>query len=283
MRLTLASGVVLFPLALGLVAIGCGSSSGGGGGSTAAAVSSGTASQTTSGTAQTTTATTTAPANTAPANTPPATTTTPTTQPVNVPPTAEPRYYNPQVRQVLYTYCTSCHSDVTSPAFNAYELNGFPTDDMSFQNTVMKCDPNDPEGSLLLQKATGAVAHGGGAVLQTSDPGYEWMLNWIRQGMVKDQFSAGPRLFVQHVNPLLSSQCFGCHSGGTGGYTVGNDVNVNFQELLSVTDAANAANSLILRKNDGTLGHAGGAGWRVGTPEYDLIVEWIQDGRLFNQ
>ncbi|MGE0713773.1 MAG: hypothetical protein AB7N76_35790 [Planctomycetota bacterium] len=284
MRLTLALGSCSSLLVLGLLAAGCGSSGGGGGSSTAAAVASGTSAPTASGaTASTTTrATTQAPAQAPPSGTTTSPTTTPTTQ-TTVPPTAEPRYYNPHVRQVLYTYCTSCHSNTADPAYNAYPLNGYPVDDVSFQNTVMRGDVNDPEGSLLLKKATGAVSHAGGAVLETSDPGYEWLLNWVRQGMVKDQYSTGPKTYVRNIEPILSSQCFGCHSNGTGGYTVGSNLNTNYQELLSVTDTADPTNSLILRKNDGRLSHAGGAGWRAGTPERDLLLQWIADGRIYTR
>jgi hypothetical protein len=206
---------------------------------------------------------------------------TPTT--TTVPSTAEDRFYNPHARQTLATYCTSCHSDTTNAAYNAYALNGFPVDDVSFANTVMRGDLNNPEGSLLLQKATGAVTHGGGAVLKTTDPGYEWLLNWIRQGMVKDEFSKGPRIFVRHIQPVLDRQCFGCHSNGAGGYTVGSNLNTNYQEMLSVTDPNNAAGSAVLTKNDGTRNHAGGAPWGANTPERTLIIEWINDGRLFNR
>jgi len=270
--LTLAS-----PLLGGLILAGCGSSGGGGGASTAAPVGS-------ASTSQTTTATT----------TPVASNTTPTTPPVTTPPvsnntpiptTSEDRYYNPDVRSVLLTYCTSCHANSSNPAaLAAYELSGFPTDVNSFNETKARTNDMDPEASLLMQKALGNLSHGGGAVLQRSDAGYAYLVNWVRQGARLDQFVNAPRTFARDIQPILNRQgCFGCHSGGTGGYTAGNDLQTNYNEFLSVTETANPANSRVILKNDGGLNHVGGAPWTVGRAERDVVLEWIADGRRYAQ
>ena len=43
--------------------------------------------------------------------------------------------------------------------------------------------PGDPERSLLVRKATGASAHGGGRRVELNSPDHELLANWIRQGM----------------------------------------------------------------------------------------------------
>ncbi|RMG09260.1 MAG: hypothetical protein D6731_20100 [Planctomycetota bacterium] len=200
-----------------------------------------------------------------------------------MPPTAEARYYEPHVRSTLYTYCTRCHSDTSNAASAAYLLNGFPVDDTSFQNTLARIDVQDPENSLLLLKATGLVAHGGGAVLRVDEVATEWLLNWVRQGAVRDQYANAPSTFARNVRPFVTAQCSGCHSGGTGGFRAGGTLDQDYQSMLSHTDPGNPTGSSVLTKCDGSRGHAGGAPWRPPSAERDAILKWIADGRRFTQ
>ena len=271
MKVNVAVSGVL-PILIGLLSLGCSSSSGGGSSSSSTAgVSSGSTASTTSGTS-------TIPSGTTSGSTGNGTGTVLTA--FQVPPTAEDRFYEPHVRNVLYNYCVSCHADTFNPAFAAYPLNGFPSDTGTYNETLNRVDVNTPETSLLLAKASNEVAHGGGQILKPGDVGFAWLLNWIRQGANYDQGSVGPRTFSRNIQPFLDAQCFGCHSGGTGGYTVGSNVITNYNEMLSVTSAGDPQNSEILRKNDGREGHAGGAGWPNGSPERNAILQWIADGQL---
>ncbi|MBL4850199.1 MAG: hypothetical protein JKY65_32120 [Planctomycetes bacterium] len=265
------------PFLLGLASLGCSSSGGGGGGSSA---TSGVTSATSS---QTTTATTTPTPSTGPiANTPPPAAPPPATGGnAPIPTTSEDRYYNPHVRGTLLNYCTSCHaSSSNQAALNAYELSGFPTDPMSFNNTKDRTNDLDPEASLLLQKALGNN-HGGGAILKRSDVGYAWLVNWIRQGSRLDEFENAPRTFARNIQPILDRGCFGCHSGGAGGFRIGTDLQANYQQMLSVTETAVPTNSRVIQKCDGGISHTGGAPWAVGRPERDVVIQWIVDGRRF--
>jgi hypothetical protein len=47
---------------------------------------------------------------------------------------------------------------------------------------IPRIDRTAPEKSLLLLKATGAVAHGGGTRFDTESPEYKAILNWVRNG-----------------------------------------------------------------------------------------------------
>jgi hypothetical protein len=62
----------------------------------------------------------------------------------------------------------------------------------------------NPEQSLLLLKASGQVAHGGGVRLPTSSPGYAILRNWIGQGAPKDDASH-PNLVSMEIEPRKGS------------------------------------------------------------------------------
>ncbi len=60
--------------------------------------------------------------------------------------------------------------------------------------------PAAPEQSLLLQKPTGQVAHGGGKRLDLHDPSYELLRRWIAEGAPRGA-AAGPALTRITVEP----------------------------------------------------------------------------------
>jgi Protein of unknown function (DUF1553)/Protein of unknown function (DUF1549) len=62
--------------------------------------------------------------------------------------------------------------------------------------------PASPEQSLLMQKATAKVPHGGGARIDENSPRYELLMEWIRQGCQNDGIAA-PKLQAFEVQPAL--------------------------------------------------------------------------------
>jgi hypothetical protein len=62
----------------------------------------------------------------------------------------------------------------------------------------------NPERSLLLLKASGQVAHGGGLRLPKSSPGYSIIRDWIGQGAPKDNHTS-PKLVALEIEPTKGS------------------------------------------------------------------------------
>jgi hypothetical protein len=62
----------------------------------------------------------------------------------------------------------------------------------------------NPERSLLLLKASGQVAHGGGVRLPKSSPGYAILREWISQGAPRDDATT-PKLVALEVEPKKGS------------------------------------------------------------------------------
>lgn len=85
-----------------------------------------------------------------------------------------------------------CHGKSTGQNGFKLSLLGFvPSDDhesMVKEARGRRVFAGDPAGSLLLQKATGRVPHGGGRRLDVESADYRVLSDWIRQG------AAGPRV-----------------------------------------------------------------------------------------
>lgn len=83
-------------------------------------------------------------------------------------------------------------------------LLGFEPDE-DFEHIVLegrgrRLSFHSPEHSLLLRKASGQVAHGGGLRLPLSSPGYALLRDWIRQGAPRDDGST-PKLVALEIAP----------------------------------------------------------------------------------
>ncbi len=93
---------------------------------------------------------------------------------------------------------------------NGFQLSllGFePADDFEhivLENRGRRITFGNPEQSLLLLKASGQVAHGGGVRLPKTSPGYTLIRDWIHQGVPRDLGSA-PKLVSLEIEPKKGS------------------------------------------------------------------------------
>jgi hypothetical protein len=102
---------------------------------------------------------------------------------------AQEGYFATDVVPVLTRLgCNSggCHGKATGQNGFRLSLLGFEPD-VDFQAIVQEARgrrllPSDPRRSLLLLKATAAVAHGGGKRLDAGSPDYQTLLRWIENG-----------------------------------------------------------------------------------------------------
>ena len=99
----------------------------------------------------------------------------------------------------------ACHAKAGGGQ-NGFQLSllGFESAE-DFEHLVMegrgrRISLTNPSQSLLLLKASGEIAHGGGKRLPKSSQGYALMLNWIRQGMPID-LPSGPKLVGVDLEP----------------------------------------------------------------------------------
>ncbi len=99
---------------------------------------------------------------------------------------------------------SNCHGSLTGQ--NGFKLSLFGYDpDADYEAVVKASDGRrinraQPEKSLLLQKPTFAIAHGGGRLFEPGSSEYRTLLDWITQGVPKGQ-SDGPRLASLAVYP----------------------------------------------------------------------------------
>jgi len=80
----------------------------------------------------------------------------------------------------------TCHGSPQGKNGFRLSLRGFDAD-LDYSTLVReqggrRLNPVDPEQSLLLLKATGRVAHQGGALMGRDHPSYQVLLSWIEQG-----------------------------------------------------------------------------------------------------
>lgn len=87
--------------------------------------------------------------------------------------------------------------------------------------------------------------------------------------------------FASGVHPLLISGCQSCHrSGGSAGdtrFVMTGDVEADYLEASSLTDASSPPASRLLRKAAGA-GHGGGAIYGESTAEYQTLLAWVAGG-----
>ncbi|MBL4848894.1 MAG: hypothetical protein JKY65_25510 [Planctomycetes bacterium] len=92
--------------------------------------------------------------------------------------------YTADVKPILVARCTSCHSGTSLPAAVAGYPLTITNDTADYAETVNRTNPQTPDASLLLTKATGN-AHGGGAVLTVGSAEHTTLIQWIQGGSVR--------------------------------------------------------------------------------------------------
>lgn len=80
-----------------------------------------------------------------------------------------------------------CHGKSSGQnGFKLSLLGFYPDDDYEFlvkEGRGRRLFPMSPDSSLLLQKGTGQVPHGGGSLIEVDSPEYRILYRWIEQGM----------------------------------------------------------------------------------------------------
>lgn len=120
-----------------------------------------------------------------------------------------------------------CHGKATGQNGFKLSLLGYePADDheaIVLEGRGRRIFPAAPEMSLLLLKATGAVAHGGGRILAKDSEDYEVLRRWIAQGAtpprptdpIVDRLSIEPKTAVLATNARIPLRVTASLSNGT--------------------------------------------------------------------
>ena len=88
--------------------------------------------------------------------------------------------------------------------------------------------------------------------------------------------------FATDVYPLLTSGCGGCH--GAGGAAADTQLvltakaSADAAAVTRLVDTVAPAASRLLAKASGSTGHGGGTIYAIGSPEYETLLHWIQQG-----
>lgn len=81
-----------------------------------------------------------------------------------------------------------------------------------------------------------------------------------------------------HQVLMVSCASSGCHGTGAGGYSLTGTVGTDYSNTLNTVTPGDGANSRLLKKATNASSHAGGPIFDVGTPDYELVLEWINGG-----
>lgn len=208
-----------------------------------------------------------------------------------------PDYLN-DVKPILQARCVACHASMPT---NYTLSTGLSDDAADHAATVAQVDPNAPDASRLLRKATNADAHAGGATLTSGSPEYGTLLAWIQAGAPLSGGSAGsggappagtpaapPAAgtpdYLRWAKPVLLARCAGCHAPMNTPYRVSTgmtDDQGDYTATRAQVDLAAPDMSRLLRKATNTDAHGGGPTLQAGGAEYNQLLAWIQGGAQF--
>jgi mono/diheme cytochrome c family protein len=88
--------------------------------------------------------------------------------------------------------------------------------------------------------------------------------------------------FATDVYPLLTAGCAACHAAG--GAAAGTQLALTGKAatdapaVQKLVDTAAPASSRLLIKATGNASHGGGTVYAAGSPEYETLLHWIQQG-----
>lgn len=198
--------------------------------------------------------------------------------------------YLATVKPLLQASCVGCHATMAT----GYTLSsGLSDDTADFNATLGQVDTANPSASQLLAKASGDVAHAGGALWASGSSQYDAVLQWIRDGAAFDGGSASTATttpastvpsdptYLVDIKPIMAS-CAGCHSGlGDMPLSAGlTDDMGDYMSIVNETSTNNPAGSNLLVNATGGDGHPV-ALFTVGSTNYDTILTWIQKGTKY--
>lgn len=88
--------------------------------------------------------------------------------------------YEGDVYPILLSYCSSCHSEGGTASSTNLVLSSDAQADFAMIGSFVTA--GDLENSPLLQKASGATAHGGSDLLAETSVEYQTLAAWVEQG-----------------------------------------------------------------------------------------------------
>ncbi len=82
------------------------------------------------------------------------------------------------------------------------------------------------------------------------------------------------------VHALLMANCTssGCHGSGAGGYTLSGTVGADYDATFNVVTPGNGLASKLIKKATNETSHGGGPILQTETPDYQLVLDWIDGG-----
>jgi hypothetical protein len=193
------------------------------------------------------------------------------------------------IHPILRAGCSvlACHGGSASNFMINADIEG------TYNRSVALVDTAVVENSALLRRpAADGVTHPGGPVAgyEKGTPNYTLIARWIGGGMQRG-FTPGSvpgnKTFHDYVYPVIRVSCgaVACHGapGGQGGLEINGNEAATYSDVVNRINQGTPTRSQFLRKPalDGTT-HSGGLVplHGVGDPNYDLILEWIDDGLL---
>ncbi|RMG08631.1 MAG: hypothetical protein D6731_21510 [Planctomycetota bacterium] len=139
-----------------------------------------------------------------------------------------------------------------------------------------------PWGNVIVVLGLGLAAAGCGF----SDGGPDWAKGAVGGSVGSSVGGGGGTVdYLHDVKPLLQG-CVGCHSTMATNYPLSSglaDDMADYNATVAQLDTTTPDNSnLLLYASNNGVNHTGGGPWPQGSAEYDLILQWIADGTLFD-